>query len=105
MLGAEWLGHASENMNLSECIQITREAHESLRSRTPGTRPDEQSSTAYQTVKKGLDELWAAAQQRPDKKQICNAIGRLTIDAEYFAGLNDNEGYRDASEVWQQYSY
>ena len=92
-------------MNLAECIQTTRKAHELLRSRTPGTRPDEQSSTAYQTVKKGLDELWAAAQQRPDNKRISSAIGRLVIDAEYFAGLNDSEGYGDASEVWQQYAY
>jgi hypothetical protein len=90
-------------MNLTESIQITRNAHGLLRSRTPGTRLDEQSSAAYQKVKKGLDELWAAAQQRSDKKQICSAIGRLTIDAEYFAGLNDSEGFRDASEVWQLY--
>jgi hypothetical protein len=61
-------------MNLTECIQITRKAHELLRSRTGGTRPDEQSSTAYQTVKKGLAELWAAAQERPEKKQMCSNL-------------------------------
>ena len=92
-------------MNLTEYIQITRTAHELLRSRAPGTCLDDRSSTAYQTVKKGLDELWAAAQQRPDNKQICGAIRRLTIDAEYFAGLNDSQGFRDASDVWQQYGY
>jgi hypothetical protein len=92
-------------MNLTECIRVTRNAHELLRSRAPTTRPDEKSSTAYQTVKKGLDKLWEAAQQSADNKQICNVIGRLTIDAEYFAGLNDSEGFRDASEVWQQYIY
>jgi hypothetical protein len=92
-------------MNLTESIQTTRKSHELLRSRTAGTRPDEQSSIAYQTVKKGLDELWEAAQKHPHKKQICSAIGRLIIDAEYFAGLNDSEGYGDASEVWQQYAY
>jgi hypothetical protein len=92
-------------MNLTECIQISRNAHELLRSRTAGSRPDQQGSTAYLTVKKGLDELWAAAQHRPDSKQIRSAIGRLIIDAEYFAGLNDSEGFRDASDVWQQYGY
>jgi uncharacterized protein (DUF3084 family) len=92
-------------MNLTECIRVTRNAHELLRSRTLGTRPDEQSSTAYQIVKKGLDKLWAAAQQRADNQQICNVIGGLTIDAECFAGLNDSEGFRDASDVWQQYGY
>ena len=92
-------------MNLTECIQLTRKAHESLRSRTAGTRPDEQSSAAYRALKAGLDELWAAAQRHPDAKEIRNAIGKLTIDAEYFAGLNEGEGFRDAAEVWQRYNY
>ncbi len=92
-------------MNLHETIQITRDAHELLRSRTPGTRPDEPSSFAYQKVKKGLDELWAAAQQLLATKETRSRIGRLMIDAEYFAGLNDSEGFRDASEVWQQYTF
>ena len=92
-------------MNLTQCIHTARNAHELLRSRTPGARPDEPGATAYQAVKTGLNQMWEAAQQRADKKQICSAIGRLTIDAEYFAGFNDSEGFRDASEVWQEYSY
>src|SRR4051794_15353177 len=92
-------------MNLTECIQMTRKAHESLRSRTAGTLPDERSSSAYRRLKKGLDELWAAAQEHLDAQELRDAIAKLTIDAEYFAGLNDGEGFRDAAEVWQQYDY
>ena len=92
-------------MNVTESIQMARKTHELLRSRVAGTPPDEQSAAAYRALKTALDELWAAAQPHPDMKQIRGAIGMLTIDAEYFAGLNDGEGFRDAAEAWQQYSY
>ena len=92
-------------MNLTETIRTAREAHEVLRSRTAGTRPDEKSSAAYRAVKTALEELWTAAQQHPDSKQVRGAIGRLTVDAEYFAGLNDGEGFREATEVWQRSTF
>ena len=91
-------------MSLSKSIKTARGAHQLLRSRVAGTRPDEQSSAAYRTLKAALDELWAAADDYPETQQIRQAVGRLTIDAEYFAGLNDGEGFRDSAEVWQQYS-
>jgi hypothetical protein len=92
-------------MSLTDCIQATRQAHELLRRRAAGTRPDEQCSAAYRTVKSGLDELWTAAQQHLAMQQLQAAIEKLTVDAQYFAGLSDSEGFRDAAEVWQQYAY
>ena len=92
-------------MNVNECIEMARKAHERLRARTAGIRPDERSSAVYNSLKSALDEIWAAAEQRPDMKQIRSAIEKLTSDAEFFAGLNDSEGFRDAAEVWQQYAY
>jgi hypothetical protein len=92
-------------MKSAECIQTARKAHVVLRSRAAGTRSDDQSYAAYRTLKTALDELWAAAEQHRETKQIRKAIGKLTVDAEFFAGLNDGEGFRDATEVWQQYTY
>ena len=91
-------------MDLSKPLETARQSHELLRSRGAGTSPDEQSS-AYRALKNAFDELWVATQQRPDVKEIHRAIGRLITDAEYFAGLNDAEGFRDPAEVWQQYGY
>jgi hypothetical protein len=90
-------------MKVTEFVETARKAHETLRARVAGTRPDDRSSAAYKTLKSALDRLLAAVQQRPDVKQIRNAIGKLTTDAEFFAGRNDDEGFRDAADVWQQY--
>ena len=79
-------------MKSAECIQTARKAHEVLRSRVAGTRPDDQSSAAYRALKAALDELWTAAEEHSETKQIRGIIGKLTVDAEYFAGLNDGEG-------------
>ena len=35
--------------------------------------------------------------------RVRRAIRLLTVDAEYYAGLNDAEGFRDPSEAWGQY--
>ena len=92
-------------MHITECVETARKAHQSLRSRTPGARPDEQSAAAYKAFKTAVNQLWIVTQQYPDAQQIRSSIWKLTIDAEFFAGLNDSEGFRHAAEVWQQYTY
>ena len=60
----------------------------------------------YRLVKAVLDQLWEAA-DRPDAMaptvDIRRAVGRLTTDAEYYAGLSDAEGFRDPAEVMALY--
>jgi hypothetical protein len=92
-------------VNITECIEKARKAHVALRSRAGGTCPDEQSSLAYKTFKTAVNQLWAETPQLPNARDIRSSLWRLTIDAEFFAGLNDSEGFRDATEVWQQYTY
>jgi hypothetical protein len=92
-------------MKSAECIQTARKAHEALRSRAAGARPNEESSTAYRALKAALDELWTDAERHTEAEQIRRVIGQLTIDAEYFAGMNEGEGFHDATEVWRQYNY
>ena len=41
----------------------------------------------------------------PDAQEIRRALTRLTADAEFCAGLSDTEGFRNPSEIWQQYDY
>ncbi len=92
-------------MNIPEAIQTARKAHQHLRGRPAGVPPEQKSNAVYASLKAALDELWTAAERHRDAKQIRRAVVQLTVDAEFFAGLSDTEGFRDPAEVWQQYSY
>ena len=91
-------------MNHASPFAVARVAHERLRRRVAGLRPDEKSTKDYSIIKTTLDGLWRVAVRFPDAAQIRQVIDRLRADAEYVAGLTDTEGFRAADEVSQQYS-
>jgi hypothetical protein len=92
-------------MNVVESVHAARSAHERLRGRPGGASPDPQSSAAFVSFKAALDQLWSAAERHRDAQEIRRALTRLTADAEFCAGLSDTEGFRNPSEIWQQYDY
>lgn len=92
-------------MKITEYIDTARSAHVTLRLQTEGNRPDENSSVAYKTFKTAVDQLWTETSGHPNSQPIRTSLSRLTVDAEFFAGLNDSEGFYDAAEVWREYEY
>jgi hypothetical protein len=93
-------------MRLADQIRMARQAHEELRASPPARRSLAEKADRYRAVKAVLDRLWEAA-DRPEgtasAAEVRRAIRRLTVDAEYYAGLNDAEGFRDSAEVSGQY--
>ena len=93
-------------MNVLDQILAAREAHEKLRASPPARATLGPKGEQYRLVKAVLDRLWEAA-GRPDAMastaDIRRAVGRLTTDAEYYAGLSDAEGFRDPAEVMALY--
>ena len=87
-------------------IRAARRAHDSLRSCPPDAANLAHKADLYRVVKPVLDVLWTET-DRPDAalpaSEVRRAIRLLTVDAEYYAGLNDAEGFRDPSEAWGQY--
>jgi hypothetical protein len=91
-------------MNHTSPFVVARVAHERLRRRVAGARPDEKSTRDYSIIKTTLDGLWRVAVRFPDMAQTRQIIDGLRVDAEYVAGLTDTEGFRTADEVSLQYS-
>jgi hypothetical protein len=90
-------------MSIITRIREARRAHESLRAVPARTANLDEKAPLYQRVKAVMDELWSAAPPDRSGNILRTAIRRLTVDAEYFAGLTDGEGFRDPAEVWTQY--
>jgi hypothetical protein len=63
------------------------------------------SPAAYKAFKTAMNRWWVVTPQYPDAQPIRSCIWKLTIDAEFFAVLNDSEGFCDGIEMWQQYAY
>lgn len=86
-------------------IHRARRAHEVLRSERPTAANLPAKAEVYRGMKEVFDELWAAAGEGvvADPVEVRRVIRLLTADAEYFAGLNDSEGFRDPTEAWSQY--
>jgi hypothetical protein len=95
-------------VSLLDQVRAARQAHEALRSSQPAPANLDEKAGLYRAVKAALDELWAAA-DRPGVAapavEVRRAVRRLTVDAEYHAGLTDGEGFRDPAEVWGQYEW
>jgi hypothetical protein len=95
-------------MNLMRRIREAKQAHQALRAEPATARNLAEKATIFKPLKALLDELWVATQTLPAQdrsvKALHTAIRHLIIDAEYFAGQNDAEGFRDPSEVWAQYA-
>jgi hypothetical protein len=93
-------------VSLLDQVRAARQAHEALRSSLPAPGNLDEKAGLYRAVKSALAELWGAA-DRPGAPaaEVRRAVRRLTVDAEYYAGLTDGEGYRDPSEVWGAYDW
>ena len=92
-------------MAVRDQIRAARQAHEVLRSSPPVRANLAEKAELYRTVKAVLDDVWADA-DRPGAApaaEVRRAVRLLTVDAEYYAGLNDSEGFRDPAEAWEQY--
>jgi hypothetical protein len=95
-------------MSLREQIRTARQAHEELRSSPPARTNLDAKADRYRAVKSVLDQLWEAADRpgaAPLAAEVRRAIRLLTVDAEYYAGMNDAEGFRDAAEASGQYDW
>jgi hypothetical protein len=90
-------------MSVITRIKEARRAHEALRFEPARSANLDEKAPLYRRVKAVLDELWSAAGLSGSVDVLRTAIRRLIVDAEYFAGLTDGEGFRDATEVWDQY--
>jgi len=93
-------------VSLTDRIRAARQAHEALRAEPPHSANLPAKAKVYQDVKALLDELRAAATGpgvAGDLVDIRRAIRLLALDAEYHAGLNDSEGFRNPAEAWGQY--
>ena len=93
-------------MGLLDQIRAARRAHEELRSSPPTRANLPQKGEHYRAVKAVLDQLWEAADRARavvPADDIRRAVVRLTVDAEYFAGLSDEEGLRDPAEMMAEY--
>jgi len=93
-------------MGVLDQIRAARQAHEALRSSPPARTNLAEKADLYRGVKVVLDDLWRAADlpgANASVAEIRRAVRLLTIDSEYYAGLNDAEGFRDPAEVWGQY--
>jgi hypothetical protein len=84
-------------------IRRAQRAHEVLRSERPTAANLPAKAEGYQGMKELFDELWAAAGEAAHPVEVRRVIRLLTVDAEYFAGLSDSEGFRDPTEAWSQY--
>jgi hypothetical protein len=93
-------------MGLLDPIRVARQTHDALRSSLPSRTNLAEKADLYRTVKSVLDDLWKAT-DRPgtatSATEVRRAVRRLTVDAEYHAGLNNSEGFRDAAEASGQY--
>jgi hypothetical protein len=93
-------------MSLLDDVRMARQAHEALRSSPPSSATLAQKAERYRAVKAVLDKLWEAA-ERPGAPvpaaDVRRSLRRLTVDAEYYAGLSDAEGFRDPAEAIAQY--
>lgn len=89
-------------------IVSAREAHARLRSVPVSADALEDKRPLYDSIKAALDELGLLLKEAPKDnttKPIRSAIRGLTVDAEWYAGIQgEAEGYRDANDVTQQYS-
>jgi hypothetical protein len=95
-------------MSLLNQVQAARQAHQALRSTPPAPANLDEKAGLYRAVQSALDDLWGAA-DRPGAAgpaaEVRRAIRQLTVDAEYYAGLTDGEGFRDPAEVWGKYEW
>jgi hypothetical protein len=59
-------------------------------------------------VRTALEELWGAADGpgvAEPAAEVRRAVRRLTVDADFYAGLTNGEGYRDPAEAWATYEW
>ena len=90
-------------MSVVTRINEAKRDHEALRAEPAASGNLAEKALLCKRVKVLMDELWLATPQASSGKALRSAIRRLTIDAEYFAGLTDGEGFRDPAELWVQY--
>ena len=93
-------------MGILKRIVAAHQSHVTLRSSLPSRTNLAEKADLYRTIKAVLDELWEAAEGPGTSASITDvrrAVRLLTVDAEYYAGLNDSEGTRDPAEAWGQY--
>jgi hypothetical protein len=91
-------------MGLLDQIRAARKAHKELQSSPPARATLAQKADQYRAVKMVFDQLWEKADGLgAPATDVRRAVRRLTIDAEYFAGLSDAEGFRDPAELWAEY--
>jgi hypothetical protein len=78
-------------------LHAAERAHRELRAEAPGT---DNPAAKAELLREILPPLEAAARALPELQETTE---RLRADAEFFAGLSDAEGYRDAHEAWLAY--
>jgi hypothetical protein len=98
----------TEFSTLADRIAAAREIHVRLRSIPVSVATLDEKRPLYDSIKTTLDELWLLlndVSESTTKKTLRSAIRALTVDAEFFAGLqNEAEGYREEGDVTQQYN-
>ena len=83
-------------------IRAARRAHQILREESPNAANITSKAAVYREVKDLLDEL-GVLEQGQVEPEVGRAIRLLALDAEYYAGLSDTEGFRDSADAWTQY--
>lgn len=93
--------------SLRERIRAARATHEQLRAVPPISENLNAKRSLYESLRELFDELWIAMESVPDRSSaelLRSAIRMLTIDAEWFAGIQaDAEGFRDVTDLYAQY--
>jgi hypothetical protein len=80
-------------------LRAARRAHEALRAVPPSAENLAEKAALYRAVKAVLD----AAQEETDGGDLRRACLLLSIDAAFYAGFSDAEGFREARDAWAQY--